>query len=143
MNLNARCSNGCVRGGKCTTLVFEYPVICSVWHNILVWLNLSSALHNFAVEKFYQFAGLLGSGRVRLKGAVLFSSLVYGCFGKIATKFFSTKTKKYLSTPLAKFVSFRGFEHISFCGFSTHVYVYVSEYKDLTQICNPLIHLAN
>jgi len=80
-----------------------------------------------------------------LKGAVLFSSLVYGYFGKITTRRFSTttKTKKYLSTPLTKLVSFRGFEHASFYGFSMHVCVYISEYKHVTQICTPLIHLAN
>lgn len=46
---------------------FECPKNLTIWYKILLWLNQPSALHNFVLANFSQFAGLIRSNRKKIR----------------------------------------------------------------------------
>ena len=68
------CSFGCGKEENASHIFYECKLAAEVWQQILIWLNISSVLHNTALSNFIQFKGLVANGRVRR-----FSVIWYAC----------------------------------------------------------------
>jgi hypothetical protein len=70
------CPFGCGKEETISHVFFECTAAAEVWQEILRWLKIKTALHNTTLQNYYQFAGLIAKGRVRIER---FSVIWFAC----------------------------------------------------------------